>query len=127
MRREMDRLLEGMVGQGPGAGVFPPVNVSQDVDNYYLRAELPGVPADKLEVTTTRNAIVVAGAREFPRTDERVSFHRRERPEGSFRRTVTLPGEFDASRIEARQVNGVLTVTLPKAEAQKPRQIPVKS
>ena len=126
MRREMDRLFDSYTGRAPGAGVFPPVNVSQDADNYYVRAELPGVTADKLEVTTTHNAVAIAGARQQTREEERQSFHRRERPAGTFRRTVALPGDFQADKIEARHVNGILTITLPKAEASKPRQIAVR-
>ncbi|HEY3354826.1 MAG TPA: Hsp20/alpha crystallin family protein [Polyangia bacterium] len=126
MRREMDRLLDTYAGRAPTAGVFPPVNVSQDADNYYVRAELPGVTADTLEVTTSHHAVAIAGSRQQPREEERQSFHRRERPQGAFHRTVTLPGEFQASKIEARQINGILTITLPKAEAAKPRQIPVQ-
>jgi HSP20 family protein len=127
MRREMDRLFDSFAGRSTTSGVFPPVNVSQDADNYYVRAELPGIAADRLEVTTARNGVTIAGARELPREDERQSFHRRERPQGAFRRSVSLPGEFQANLIEARHVNGVLTITLPKAESAKPRQIAVKA
>jgi len=131
MRREMERLLGGLSGSGGvwgrTAGVFPPVNVTQDADNYYVRAELPGVKAADLEVTANRNTLAIAGRRTATREDEKVSYHRCERTEGSFRRSVTLPGELNAGKIEARHVNGILTVTIPKAEEAKPKQITVRA
>ena len=130
MRRDMERLLESFTGStshwDSTAGVFPAVNVTQDRDNYYIRAELPGVKAETLEVTANRTTVALAGKRSFHR-EEKASYHRCERPEGVFRRSVTLPGEFQANMIEARHVNGVLTITLPKAEEAKPKQISVKA
>jgi len=127
MRREMDRLFETVAGHTPTAGVFPLVNVTQDPECYYIRAELPGVQADRIEVTAAHNSVAISGTRERPREDEKVSYHRRERPEGAFRRTVTLPGDFDSGKIEARHVDGVLMLSLPKAAASRPKQIPVKA
>jgi HSP20 family protein len=129
VRREMDRVLDSMSGGAPypSSGVWPPVAVSHDRDNYYVRAEMPGVKASDLEVTTARTSVTLAGKRLFPREEERISFHRREREEGTFSRTVTLPGEFNGQAVEARYVDGILTVTLPKAEAAKPKQITVKT
>lgn len=130
MRRDVERLFESLGGTSaawPEAGVFPPVNVTQDADNYYVRAELPGVKASDLEVTTARNTLSLGGRRTVLPEAEKVSYHRCERAEGEFRRTITLPGEFSAQKIEARHVNGILTVTLPKAEAAKPKQISVKT
>ena len=129
MRREMDRLFDSFSGYTPRAqtGLWPAINVSHDRDNYYLRAEIPGVNAKDLEVTTTRDAVSLAGKRSFVREEEKASFHRREREEGSFRRTITLPGEFNGGGVEARYADGVLEITLPKAEGAKPKQIPVKT
>jgi HSP20 family protein len=130
VRREMDRLLDSFGGTTPswaGAGLWPAVNVSHDAESYYVRAEIPGIKPSDLEVSATRNALSLAGKRSFPREEERASFHRREREEGSFRRTITLPGEVDGAKVEARYADGVLEITLPKAEAAKPRQITVKT
>ena len=130
VRREMDRLLEGYGSGSPRwapSGLWPAVNVSQDGENYYVRAEIPGIKPSDLEVNTTRNALSLAGKRTFPREEEKASFHRREREEGSFRRTITLPGEIDGAKVEARYSDGVLDIMLPKAEAAKPRQITIKA
>src|SRR5512135_3111154 len=130
LRREMLRLFDTAAGDAfgdVGAGVFPPMNITQDDDNFYLRAEVPGIKPNELSISAVRNRVSLAGKREIQREHERVSYHRRERAEGSFNRTVTLPTEVDAERVDARYADGVLTITLPKAEATKPRQITVRT
>jgi HSP20 family protein len=128
LRREVLRLLDDFSDEparNVTSGVFPPVNVTQDGDNFYVRAEIPGVDAKALSISALRNRLSLSGTREIPKEHERVSYHRRERAEGSFNRTVTLPSEVDAERVEARYTDGILTITLPRAEAAKPRQIKV--
>ncbi len=127
-RREMLRLLDtGETFADVGAGVFPPINITQDEENFYVRAEIPGIKPDELSISAVRNRVSLAGKRELQREHERVSYHRKERPEGSFNRTVTLPTEIDAERVDARYADGILTIMLPKAERAKPRQIAVKT
>lgn len=127
LRRDMRRLFElpSFTGGGVGvAGVFPTVNVTQDSDNYYLRADLPGVTHDNLDISAAYRTLTISGKR-TTHQEEGVSYHRKERTESEFSRSVTLPSDFENERVEARLVNGRLTVTLPKPEAQKPRQISV--
>lgn len=130
LRREMLRLLDGATDETvgtQGSGVFPPMNVTQDADNFYVRAEVPGVKPSELSISAVRNRVSLAGKREIQQEHERTSYHRRERTEGSFNRSLTLPTEVDAARVEARYADGILTLTLPKAEEAKPRQITVKT
>jgi len=130
MRREVLRLFDSAAGRSvarAGAGVFPPINVTQDDGAFYVRAELPGVKPDEIDISALRNRVSIAGRRQIPTEKDRVSHHRKERSEGSFNRTVTLPAEVDAERVEARYADGILTVSLPKAERAKPRQIAVKT
>lgn len=130
LRRGMLRLFDTVAGDtfaDAGAGVFPPLNITQDDDNFYVRAEVPGIKADEISISAVRNRISLSGRREIPREHERVSYHRKERAEGSFNRTVTLPMEVDAQRVEARYADGILALTLPKAEEARPRQIPVRT
>jgi HSP20 family protein len=103
------------------------MNVTQDENNFYLRAEVPGVKPNELSISVMRNRVSLAGKREIQREHELVSYHRKERAEGSFNRTVTLPMEVEAERVEAKYADGILTVTLPKAEEAKPRQIAVRT
>jgi len=109
------------------SGVFPPLNVSQDHENYYVRAEVPGIGPKDLEITALGRKLSISGKRELERENERASYHRKERAEGAFSRTVTLPAEFDPDKVNASYKAGILTVTLPKADAAKPRQIVIKS
>ena len=129
LRREMLRVFDAVSGrEGMGelaAGVFPPLNVTQDDNSFYIRAEVPGVKAADLSISALRNRVSITGKREIPKENDKVSYHRKERAEGEFSRTVSLPAEVVADKVEARYVDGVLTLTLPKAEEAKPRQIAV--
>lgn len=129
LRREMRALLDSSArpsGYDAGAGVFPPINVTQDSDKFYVTAEIPGIKPSELSISAVKNRLTIAGKREI-QSDERASYHRKERPEGSFNRTLTLPTELDVERIEARYADGILSLELPKAEAAKPRMISVKT
>lgn len=130
LRRDLDRLAGTLSGEQEGmlsAGVFPPMNVTQDPDTYFLRAELPGINPDDLEIAAVRNRIMISGERTLAEEKGNASYHRREREGGQFSRTVVLPTEVDAERVNARYEHGVLTISLPKTEAAKPKQITVKT
>ena len=130
VRRDMLRLLDAVGGDKSGdleAGVFPPLNVTQNNDNFFIRAEIPGIKTQDLSITAVRNRVSLAGKREIQLEKEQVSYHRKERADGSFNRTVTLPTEVEAARVDARYADGILTLTLPKAEEAKPRQITVRT
>jgi HSP20 family protein len=131
LRRDLLRTFEAVTGErAPGptpSGVFPPINVTQDDNHYYVRAEIPGIDANDLAISALRNRLSISGKREIAKEQERASYHRKERAEGMFNRTLTLPTPVDADRIEARYADGILSLTLPKAEETKPRQIVVKT
>lgn len=130
MRRQMDHFLGSYTRDLPGAtfaGVFPLTNLSEDKDAYYVRAELPGIKANELDISITGNSLAISGQRMIPAQGENVKYHRREREAGTFSRVITLPGQVDANKVEAQSLNGVLTVVLPKAESAKPKQISIKA
>ncbi|MFP4573562.1 MAG: Hsp20/alpha crystallin family protein [Desulfobacterales bacterium] len=129
MRQQLDRMVREAAPQtfrGPGRGVFPLLNLTEDDNNYYLRAELPGIKTDDLEISATENNISINGERKLPEENESARFHRRERDFGQFSRAITLPGKIDNDKISANLTDGILTVTIPKAESAKPRQIEIK-
>ena len=127
MRYDMLRLFDTLAGpEERSRGVFPAMNVTQDADNFYIRCELPGVKLDDLEVGVVHRTLTVSGKREAPE-ETGVSYHRKERASGSFSRSVVLPSALEADGMDAVYEHGVLTITLPLAEAAKPRQIAVKS
>ncbi len=130
MRREMDRLLGAFFpagGLGRTAGVFPAVNISEDDNNIYVRAELPGIKADDIEISIEDNSLIIKGERKIPEEGENVTYHRREREGGVFRRIISLPTKIDVDKVSATSKNGVLEIVLPKAPESKPKQIEVKT
>ena len=129
MSRQMDRLTQGLVGR-PGLGwlsakVFPAINLTEDADNYYVRAELPGIKADALDIQVVGRNLTIAGERTIPSEGENIRYHRKEREAGKFSRVIGMPGDIDADQVNAQMVNGMLTVTIAKSEASKPKQITV--
>lgn len=127
MRHDMLQLFDTLMGsEVQPRGVFPAMNVSQDSDNFYVRCELPGVKPDDLDIAVVHRTLTVSGNRQTPE-EEGVSYHRRERTSGSFSRSVVLPAALEADGMDAVYEHGVLTITLPLAEAAKPRQIAVRS
>jgi len=134
LRKEMDELFRG-AGFGPqleaaflpGVGTrrFPRLNVREDADNYYLDALLPGIDANKLEMSVVGSSLTFSGERAEAEENGGKTWHRRERGAGKFLRTVELPMEVDAGKVSAEYREGVLRVTLPKAEAAKPKRIAV--
>lgn len=130
LRREVDWLTDRVFGgqaKEPFVGVFPLINMSEDKDNFYVRAELPGMKADEIEISVTGNTLSISGERKIAPQPEGVQYHRRERDAGTFSRIVSLPSQLNTAGVEARCADGILTVVLPKAEAAKPRQITVRS
>lgn len=129
MRRQMDQLFEALSGgtlARPSAGVFPLTNLTEDKDNFYVRAELPGMKSDELDIQVTANGISISGERKIAQEGNNVKYHRREREAGKFSRLIGLPSEVDTAKVDASLKNGILTITVPKSEAAKPRQITVK-
>ena len=127
--RHMDLLTKGMLGR-PGLGwrpasVFPALNLSEDADNYYVRAELPGIKADALDIQAVGRNQSISGERTIASEGENVRYHRREREAGKFSRVIGLPGDIDTHKVDAKLVNGLLSVTIAKAEASKPKQITI--
>jgi HSP20 family protein len=128
LQQQMDK-WQGALSEGafpiPAAGVFPLTNVTEDKDNYYVRAELPGINSDELDIQVTVKGISISGERKIPVEGNNVKYHRREREAGKFSRTINLPEDVDVNKVDASLNNGILTVTIPKAEIAKPRQISI--
>ena len=123
VQREMDRLLQrGNDSHAPG---FPPVNVFTSDDQAVVSAELPGVPGDKVDISILDDTLTIKGARATDEFTEGVVAHRQERGSGEFSRSVRLPFRVEASGVDATFENGVLEITLPRAEADRPRRITV--
>jgi HSP20 family protein len=137
LRREVERAFEE-VGIGsetfprvaflPGRGPrrYPLVNLHEDRDHVYVEALAPGIDPNALHLTVVRNTLTISGEkRHTPGEVRPEAFHRSERAAGRFVRTIELPVEVDENNVRAEYRNGLLLVTLPKAEKAKPRQIHV--
>ncbi len=129
LRGDIDRLFTEF---GTGSEIFfgrvyPAVNISEDQENFYIRAELPGVNSEDLDVSCVEGSLVIRGERTIAPEKAGMSYHRRERQGGTFRRIISVPERVDPDKVSARLQNGVLTVKLPKAEETKPRKISVKT
>jgi HSP20 family protein len=106
---------------GGQAGFFPDVSITQDDDNLYLRAEVPGIHPEELSISAARNGVSLAGKRTLPR-EQGCPNGDTLRTEAFFDCTLSLPAEVDAERVDAGYCNGVLTLTLPKWHADEPKQ-----
>lgn len=125
LRRELDSVFDRLGGRSAGRrGVFPAVNLYEDAEGYVLTAEVPGCSREDIDVSVEGNRITLSGKRSVD-VPENASVHRRERAQGSFKRTVELPAPLDAEKTEAVYRHGVLMVRVPKAESHQPRRIQV--
>ncbi len=126
MRREMDKLMQRKDYNTPfsvGTPVFPPLNIYEDNNNIYVKAEAAGVEADKINISVEGDNLTISGEREQQGKD--MSYHRQEIETGKFSRAVTLPTKINIDAVTARFKNGILAITLPKAEEVKPKKIEV--
>ena len=129
LTRHMNALSKMMLGR-PGlqmfpSNVFPAINLTEDKDTYFVRAELPGIKSDEIELQVNGKKLTISGERKIQSEGENVKYHRREREAGKFSRVIGLPGEIDEDSVDANIVNGMLMVKIPKAEVAKPKQITV--
>lgn len=134
LRADMNRVFGEMTGARPwrlaflpglGARRYPLMNVSETESGYKVVALAPGVNPESFEITVKDNALTLSGEKRPPDDVRPDEYHRSERSEGRFVRTLELPTGIDPDRVKASYSDGFLTVTLEKSEAAKPRQIPV--
>jgi HSP20 family protein len=129
MRRDIDRHFGPSAGQAywpTHAGVFPLVNVTEDQDYFYIRCEIPGMKSEEINIFATGRNLTISGERKITSEGKNVRYHRRERDDGNFSRAIALPNEIQVNKIEAEYVDGILSISIPKAEETKPTQIVVK-
>ena len=113
-------------GESVSAAWTPSCDVFEDQENLKVVIELPGVRPDDLKIHLENRILTVRGEKKSVAEEKSERWHRYERTYGSFERTFTLPSTVDPDRINATVEHGVLTLTLPKAERAKPREIPVR-
>jgi len=118
--RRMSRRMAAMNG-GSSREHYLNVNVRDEEDTFVISALVPGLKADDLNIQVLEDVVRIEG--EFKANDE--EYLLRELPNGSFQRTLRMPSEIDAEKVEAKIADGVLTLRLPKAESARPKKIKV--
>lgn len=108
------------------ASWIPRVDVSEDDDEYMIKVELPEVEKNDIKVSVDGGVLTLSGERRFEKEESGKTYHLSERSYGTFARSLTVPEDADPDRISAEFKEGMLKVTLPKAESKKPKHIQVK-
>ena len=137
LRREIDRTFQTFWSDrgpqhwrvaflpGQGARQYPLVNLSEDEANLYVEALAPGVDPKSLDLSILQGTLTIKGEKAGLAQVTADAYHRNERAAGRFARTIELPVEVDATKVQADYRNGLLLVTMPKSQAAKPKQIQV--
>jgi len=133
LREEIDRLFESPLAaltQSSNqflSGWMPAVDLYEDKDSFHLKAELPGMSKDDIEISIHEGVLTLSGERKVDEKYQSAEVYRSERALGRFQRTLTLPAEVNADKVKAHYEEGILTVLLPKAERSKPKHIEIKA
>lgn len=127
--KEFERMRRSIFGDGSVYSYveFPAVNIWVDGDHALVTAEIAGVDPEEIEVSVIEKSLILRGNRRSEEVKEGETYHRQERWQGSFTKTIDLPFAVESEKVKARFSKGVLSVELPRAEAEKPKKIEVKS
>ena len=124
-----DNFFRGDIQDNSGLGLStwtPAVDIAEQENEYLVKLELPGINKDDVKITVESNVLTVRGEKKQDQEVKEDNYHRVERTYGSFQRSFRLPNTVRAERIDASYKDGILTISLPKAEEAKPKQIEVK-
>jgi HSP20 family protein len=116
----------GLIGQGGGPAALP-LDLSENENEFVVKASLPGVRPDDVQITVHGDTLVIQGESRAVEEKKGERWHLRERRFGTFQRAVTLPTPVNSEKAQAQFEHGVLTLVLPKSEEAKPRQIKIGS
>jgi len=127
LRDEIDRFFESPLARtSEFLGWTPAFDVYEEKDHYVVKAELPGMKKEEINVSIEGGELLISGERKNENKSEGAEVFRAERYFGKFQRAVSLPPTVSAKDVRAEYKDGILTVTLPKSEESKPKQIEVK-
>jgi len=134
--RRLEDELDAVFGRGASltgtrnirslpAGGFPAVNIASTPEALLVYLFAPGLDTKAFDISMQQNLLSIWGTRDIP-VDEAATYYRRERFSGEFRRTISLPDDADPERVEAKYLNGILTIRIGRRESTRPRQIEVR-
>jgi HSP20 family protein len=129
LREAMDRLFDDAFTRPismSGVSSLPAIDLYQDADEVVVKAALPGLKAEEVHISITADVLTLSGDFKQETEQKDVTYHIREHRLGMFERSVMLPTEVQTDKAKADFENGILTITLPKAEAVKPKTITIK-
>ncbi len=130
LREAMDRLFDDAFTRpirSNGHSIIPSIDMYQTNDDVVVKASLPGLRPDDVEITITADLLTLRGEFKNENENKDATWHIHEQSSGSFERSVMLPTEVQTDKAKAEFENGVLTITLPKAETVKPKTINIKA
>jgi len=125
LQREINRLFTGFTP--PFVHEFPAVNVWLGKDDVIVTAELPGMEPESIDISVAADTLTLSGSCEKEVLKEGENYHRQERNYSNFTRTLQLPFQVDAGKVNAKYDKGILRITLPRSEETKPKKISIKS
>jgi len=126
LRREMNGLFNDY-GHATGAKTFPLVNVYDDKDTITVTAEMPGLTKEQVNITFSEGTLTLSGKREVPVKLKEMGVLRKERAEGDFEKTLRIPTKINQDQIRASFKDGILTVSMAKADEAKPKTIAIEA
>jgi len=126
LRREMNSLFSNY-GSTPASSTYPLMNVYDDKENILVTAELPGITKEQVNITFSDGILAVSGKQQPLAKTKGMAVVRKERSEGDFEKTLRVPTKIKQDSIKASFSNGILTVTMPKAEEVKPKTIAIET
>ena len=129
-RRQMDRMFDNFFGSETDVGEssltwYPSVDIKETKDDFVLMAEVPGMAKDDIKINISENTLTIKGEKKEEKKEDDHNYHRVERRYGTFQRSFTLPIQVQGNKVKAAYKDGVLTITLPKKEEVKPKEIPI--
>ena len=128
IQRDMNRVFDGYSPiRTRVAPSYPALNIWSSEEDLIVNAEVPGIDVEDIEISVVGETLTLSGARKSEDLEEGARYHRQERGYGKFNRSVELPFPVDIDKVEATFKNGVLQISLPRSEADKPKKIVVKS
>jgi HSP20 family protein len=128
LQREMNRLFDSSTQRRQfSRPAYPAINLWTNEEGQVISAEMPGVRLQDIDISLTADALSLSGTRLPDEIVNDAQFHRQERSYGSFSRTIQLPFMVDTNKVEANLKKGVLTIWLPRAEADKPKSISIQA
>ncbi len=130
VQKDLDHMIEDFFGRthmlGWDSGIWsPPVDITENDDNLVVTVEIPGMTKEDVKITLQDNVLTIRGEKKQEMEKKDANYHRVERSYGSFTRSFSLPTAVEGEKIKAQYKDGLLKITLPKAEQAKSKEIPI--